>query len=262
MDILVTGAPGWLGTRLTQALCRGLDGDAPAFPEAQVRCLVERGRDPSPVTRLGAILVEGDLTKPNTLGNALERADLVFHIAGVIHPRWRTADFFKINTVGTGNLLAASAEAGVKRFCYVSSNSVGGLNLRRDRLMTEDDPPSPYMAYGRSKFRAEELARRYHQDGTLETVILRPCWYYGPGQPLRQTRLFKMIRTGRPIVFGDGENRRSLSYIDNVVHGLILAAKSGNASGQTYWLADERPYETIEIYRTVARLLAARPRII
>lgn len=64
-----------------------------------------------------------------------------------------------------------------------------------------------------------------------------------------------MIKTGRPPLFGDGENLRSMSYIDHVAQGLILAATVPQAAGQTYWIADERPYTTREIYGTVAKLL-------
>ncbi len=258
MKILVTGAPGWLGSRFVEGLCHGLDGESRPFPESSVRCLVGPGLDPSWAGKLGVESVTGDLTRAETLGRAAEGVELVFHLAGVIHPKWRTAELFALNTAGTRNLLTASVQAGVKRFIYVSSNSVGGVNLRRDQLMTENDPPRPYMAYGRSKHLAEEAVNRSHQQGLLETVIIRPCWFYGPGQPLRQTRLFKMIKAGRPVVFGDGENLRSMSYIENTVRGLILSAKSEKSNGQTYWIADERPYRTIEIYETVARLLEVK----
>jgi nucleoside-diphosphate-sugar epimerase len=86
-------------------------------------------------------------------------------------------------------------------------------------------------------------------------VILRPCWFYGPQQPARQTRFFSMIRKGNPIIFGSGENLRSMSYVDNSCPGILLATESARANGQTYWIADERPYTTNEIYRTVAELL-------
>ena len=96
----------------------------------------------------------------------------------------------------------------------------------------------------------------YERSGGDERFLVPK--YIRPGQPLRQTRLFKMIKAGRPVVFGDGENLRSMSYIENTVRGLILAAKSEKSNGQTYWIADERPYRTIEIYETVARLLEVK----
>lgn len=91
--------------------------------------------------------------------------------------------------------------------------------------------------------------------GAIETTILRPCWFYGPGQPERQTRFFKMIQKGRPVMFGDGHNQRSMSYVDNTVDALMLVLENEKAVGQTYWIADERPYRTVEIYATVAEIL-------
>ena len=162
---------------------------------------------------------------------------------------------FAVNTRGTRNLLEACVRAGVRRFVHVSSNSAAGANVRRDRLMDEEDSCRPYMAYGRSKSLAEKTVDHFHEEGLMQTVIIRPCWYYGPGQPERQTRLFKMIKSGKPFIFGDGENQRSLSYVDNTVLALLLTARSDQADGETYWIADERPYRTIEIYEVIARLL-------
>ena len=253
MKILVTGAPGWLGSRLVQGIYNGVEGAA-GLSAPDVRCLVGPGMDPAQIEALGARPVLGDITKPDTLEEAVADIDLVFHLAGLIHPK-RLAELYAINTDGTRNLLAAAQARGVKRFVYVSSNSVGGSNLRRDKLMTEDETPRPYMAYGKSKLLAEQAVHDAQATGNIESVIVRPCWFYGPGQPPRQTRFFKMIKSGKPLVFGDGHNLRSMSYVDNTVQGLLLAATSERAVGETYWLADEQPYETLEIYGTVAKLL-------
>jgi nucleoside-diphosphate-sugar epimerase len=69
-----------------------------------------------------------------------------------------------------------------------------------------------------------------------------------------------MIKSGRPIIFGDGENLRSMSYIDNVIQAMLLAERTPHAAGNVYWVADERPYKTIEIYETIARILGVRIR--
>jgi nucleoside-diphosphate-sugar epimerase len=92
----------------------------------------------------------------------------------------------------------------------------------------------------------------------METVILRPCWFYGPNQPKRQTKFFKMIQKGNPLVFGSGLNFRSMSYVDNTSQAMILAATKKEAVGNTYWIADARPYTTLEIYQTVAELLEVK----
>jgi nucleoside-diphosphate-sugar epimerase len=252
MKTLVTGAPGWLGDTLVEALVKG----SPDFEvkTRDVRCLVIKGANTARLKSLGVEIAEGDIRDPSTLMDVAKGIDTVFHCAGLIHPK-KISEVYDINTRGTENMITAASYAGVKRFVHVSSNSPAGTNRSRDKLMKESDAPRPYKAYGRSKMLAERIVQNFQKQEKIETVIVRPCWFYGPNQPARQTRFFKMIKAGNPIVFGDGNNLRSMSYVDNLVQGLVLAEKTEKASGQIYWIADARPYPTNEIYRTVAELL-------
>src|ERR1700690_699756 len=91
--------------------------------------------------------------------------------------------------------------------------------------------------------------------GKIETVIVRPPWFYGPNQPPRQTLFFQMVRDGKAPIVGSGQNLRSMGYVDNLCQGLLLAAMAGQANGQTYWIADRRPYSMNEVIDTIERLL-------
>jgi nucleoside-diphosphate-sugar epimerase len=256
--VFVTGAPGWLGNRLVGGLCTGLR-DYMALPKAkEVRCLVLPGLDTSYLRQFKNVeVVRGDITKPDTIKGSVKGCDTVIHCAGIIHPK-KAADFYSINTRGTENVLEEAIKSGVKRFVYVSSNSPAGINISRDILLTEKNPYNPYKHYGKSKMMAEQIVQKAFGEGKIETVIVRPYWFYGEGQPKRQTEFFAMIKKGRPPLFGDGHNLRSMSYIDNAAAGLILAATSKRAMGKTYYIADEKPYEAIEIYRTIAALLKVK----
>lgn len=248
--VLVTGVPGWLGTRFVEILAK---------ENRDIRCLVIKGSDTTHLKKLGADIVEGDITRPETLQSVAEGVETVFHIAGIIHPKlFGTGDFFRINTHGTKNMLHAAIKANVKRFVYVSSNSPAGVNYNRNVLMNEFMPPKPYMKYGKSKLLAEKAVNEAFVQGKIETVIIRPCWFYGPGQPDRQTKLMKSIKNGKAPLFGDGKNIRSMTYIDNLAEALILAEKTKVATGETYWIADEKPYTTIEIYENIADLLGVK----
>jgi len=101
---------------------------------------------------------------------------------------------------------------------------------------------------------AEAIVRNYSELYNFDYVIIRPCWFYGPNQPERQTKLFRMIKKGKPLIIGDGRNIRSMSYIDNTVQALLLAKKYNKPRG-TFWIADKRPYTMNEIYETIANLL-------
>jgi nucleoside-diphosphate-sugar epimerase len=247
----VTGAPGWLGSRLVECLSEGLPGIEPGG--RPVRCLVLPGQE-APST---AQAVRGDLRSPQDLQRFLEGAagGTVFHCAGIIHPTRGVKEFYQVNVEGTRNLLAAAEAAGVRRFVHMSSNSPLGFNPRRDHLFDESAPYHPYRHYGRSKMQAEQAVGEAGSRGRLETVIVRSPWFYGPNQPPRQSLFFSMIRRGKFPVVGDGENRRSMAYVDNICQGLLLGEKVERARGGTYWIADRRPYSMNEIIRTVEEVM-------
>ena len=259
--VLITGAAGWLGLGLTSALVKGLP-DVPSLrdplPGLRVRCLVLPGQD---VADLSAItpdleIILGDITVPASLDAFFQDAKdaVLFHCAGVIHPR-RVAEFERVNTRGAVNVWEAAARAGVKRAVVMSSNSPCGCNPHPDHLFDEESPYNPYMGYGHSKMLMEIALRERATEMGLETVILRAPWFYGPFQPPRQTEFFIMVRDGKGPLLGQGVNRRSMSYIDNLAQGMILAAGAPRAGGQTYWIADERPYEMREILDTIEMVL-------
>lgn len=260
-QVLVTGALGWLGSRLVESLVCGLPGhDAlkEPYPAARIRCLVLPGQDPAALRRLSDRIdvIAGDLQNAADCRRLCDGAKgaLLFHTAGVIHPR-RVAEFYRVNVKGTDQLLTAAVAVGVKRAVVVSSNSPCGCNPHPDHLFDELSPYHPYMNYGRSKMQMELAVQERQRRGQIETVLIRPPWFYGPNQPPRQTLFFRMIRDGKAPLVGAGRNLRSLGYIDNLCQGLLLAALTPRANGQIYWLADQRPYAMHEIIDTVERLL-------
>jgi len=241
MNILVTGYPGWLGSRLVERLLKE------SRHKLRVLCLRN-----IPVRASSNLqIVRGDVRELYTLIEATRDIDLVIHAAGIIHARPKT--LIEVNAQGTLNMLRACEHNNVDRMIYISSNSAAGYTEDKV-LMTEGTLRKPYMAYGKSKFLAEEYVNGYCTDGKIRALTLRPCWYYFSNQPPRQTRLFKMIQSGRPIIFGDGLNIRSMTYIDNLVDAILLAIESP-FTNRTYWIADERPYTINEIYETIADLL-------
>jgi len=259
--VLVTGALGWLGSRFLEVLIRGLpDHDALREPRTDLRitCLVLPDQDPSPFQQLSdrIDIVVGDLENKNDCQRFCEggKDAVLFHTAGLIHPR-RVSELYSVNVLGTRNLLEAAAQAGIRRAVVVSSNSPCGCNPHPDHLFDEFSPSRPYLNYGRSKMQMELAVNEFFRAGRIETVIIRPPWFYGPNQPARQTVFFRMIREGKAPIVGSGENLRSMSYVDNLCQGLLLAASVSGAGGKTFWIADRRPYSMNEIVDTIERLL-------
>jgi nucleoside-diphosphate-sugar epimerase len=245
---IVTGAAGWLGTALTAAL---------ASRPGRLRLGVLDAAEAERVTALapGAEVVAGDLSAPGTAQRLLADAvgADVIHAAGLIHPR-AVADFERVNVGGTRAVLDAARAARARRLVHISSNSPFGVNPTPEDVFHAEEPYHPYMGYGRSKMQAEQLIRAAHGDG-IETVVVRPPWFYGPHQPARQTRFFTAVRTGRFPLVGDGSNRRSMVHVDNLVDGVVRAELTSAAAGRAYWIADRRPYPMREVVETVREAL-------
>ncbi len=195
---IVTGAPGWLGTRLVETLVTGMSevpGLEAPLGERRVRCLCLPGSDTSSLSKLSdrVQLVEGDLTDAASVKRLFEGAKgaTVFHSAGVIHPTRGVKQFTDVNVEGTRRIAAEAESAGARRLVHVSSNSPIGVNPRPDHVFDEQSPYAPYMGYGKSKMLGEEIVNAAGKGGKLETVIIRPPWFYGPGQPARQAPLLR-----------------------------------------------------------------------
>src|SRR5262249_33211914 len=196
---VVTGAAGWLGQNLVRAL---------APHRERVRCLVRGADDASLLSVVGPSVetVVGDVRDPAALDALFDGIGpaTVFHAAGVIHPEGKIRSLFDVNVGGTQLTLDRARRAGAVRFAHVSSNSPFGANPSPFDRFTEDSPYNPYMAYGQSKLEAEQLVMRSYEHGDLQTVILRPPWFYGPFQPVRQSQFLGAVRRGRFPLVGDG----------------------------------------------------------
>jgi nucleoside-diphosphate-sugar epimerase len=251
--VVVTGGAGWFGRNLMRRLVA--DG------RRSIRVLVANAEDAAQLEILSPIVapVVGDVRDATAVAALFDGLDAptVFHAAGIIHPQGSTRMLFDVNVAGTEVVLDGARRAGAGRFVHTSSNSPFGANQRPTDRFTEDSPFHPYLSYGRSKFEGEELVRRYQQRGDLETVILRPPWFYGPEQPARQDQFFSAIRKGRFPLVGEGTQQRSMVFTGNLVQGALLAETAEAAPGEAYWIADAEPYPLRDIFAGVREALAA-----
>lgn len=251
---IVTGAAGWLGTGLVSALT----GDGTYGRSGTIRGLVQPG---VPVAHLPEALevVRGDITDPASLDALFEGLsgdiDLI-HAAGAVHVPSLVEDFDTINHIGARNVMEAALRHGVRRVVHVSSNSPFGANGARSDRFGNDEPYHPYLAYGRSKMEGELAVLAAVENG-LNVVMVRPPWFYGPHQPERQTTFFTMVRKGKFPILGDGGQVRSMTYIDNLVQGIVRAELTDTEPGKAWWIADAEPYTINQIVETVGDALRA-----
>jgi nucleoside-diphosphate-sugar epimerase len=238
---LVTGATGFTGGHLARMLAgRG----------CEVTCLARPGKDVTELEQAGCRVVRGDLTKQDTLKDAVKGMDKVYHIAALYREENVPRSMFRdVNVGGTRNLLEASLDAGVKRFIHCSTVGVQGEIGKPPA--TEETPYNPGDAYQESKMEGELLALDFHRQRGLGVVVFRPVGIYGPGD----TRFLKLFRNFRFGMFGSGEVLYHLTYIDDLTEGIRLAGTVPGVEGQVFTLAGERYTTLNELYAVIAEVL-------
>ncbi|MFB9314865.1 NAD-dependent epimerase/dehydratase family protein [Nocardioides plantarum] len=255
---VLTGGGGWFGRAFLDAIARPRPEHGPVARDGEVRVLAAVPAEVTDILEVlpRAVVHVGDVADPAVVARLLDGAAgaSVVHAAGVIHPE-RVSDFERVNVGGTRALLAAAAEAGVRRLVHLSSNSAFGVNPTPTDRFRQHEPYRPYLGYGASKMRAEQLVLEASTAGRVETVAVRPPWFYGPFQPARQSTFFAMVAAGRFPVLGDGRQARSMVHVDNLVQGVALAEQHPDAAGRAFWVADREPYTMADIVATVERVL-------
>jgi len=233
--LLVTGATGFVGDTLTASLIK---------KGHRVRVLCRRKEDAGKFSSKAEVAF-GDITKPETLKNALRGVDTVFHLAGLVSYSKPRGELFRINAKGTENLLAHCEN--VDRFIFSSSVSVyGEIKGKAD----ENYPLSPRTHYGESKAEAERLIL----DSGVKSVILRIAPIYGRGSPSWNKNL-GLLERGFPI--SNTKNTTHVVHISDVIQAFEGALKRGKG---VYNIAGGAPVPFTDFAETIVRQLGKRPR--
>lgn len=252
MRVLLTGATGLLGGHLVRALRER---------DEWIRALVLPAEDARSLEALGVEVVRGDITEAGKLEAAVQECELVFHLAGMMGV-WRPlADYLRVNVEGTQNLYQAALKAGVRRFVHTSSHTVYGLGY--GRFLTEDEPLRPDAdPYSLSKAEGDRLVRRLMLTSSMETVIIRPGTFFGPGDKLHFARIADKLRRGRGVILGRGDNHLPFCYVDDIVQGYLLAGYHPQAPGNVYNITNDQPLTQLEIFNEIADAIGGeRPRL-
>ncbi|MBC7187002.1 MAG: NAD-dependent epimerase/dehydratase family protein [Calditrichaeota bacterium] len=244
MKALVTGANGFIGSHLVERLVQ---------QGHQVRCLVRATSNLRWLQGLDVEFTQGSLADPSSLEPALGGVQVVFHLAGATKAATREG-FFAANTQGTANLLRACRAAGHPRVVFVSSQAAAGPS-DGVRAKTELDQSAPLTAYGESKLQAELLVREYAAEG--EAVIVRPPVVFGP-RDRDVLVLFRYVAHRLCPLLGRGPRLLSIVYVDDLVSGLLLAATSPKAIGNTYFVCNDQPVDWEAFADTIAAAMGHR----
>lgn len=243
--VFVTGGSGFIGGRLIERL--RAEGHL-------VRALARSATAAESVGAHGAEPVTGELADVAAMRAGADGCQLAFHAAATLGDWGRREDFERGNVQGTGNVLRACREAGVRRFVHVGTEAalLAGKPLVQADETAPLRPDSPVL-YCSTKARAEQEVLDANSD-SFETVVVRPRFVWGPGDTTLLPVIVEMVRKGRFAWVGGGRHRTSTTHVENTVEGLVLGATRGRP-GNAYFITDGEPVVFREF---VERLLATQ----
>jgi len=250
--VLVTGAGGFLGGAVAQALVR--DGYS---VRALIRSSSGKARCPA-----SADVVVGDLRDAGAMKHAVAGVEAIVYLAGKAHalddPGGDEEQYEQVNVEGTKHLLKAAQAVGVSRIVFASSVKVFGETT--DGCVDESVRPNPATAYARSKWLAEQLLSDYAQQTGAMAVSLRLSMVYGPTEKGNLFRMMSAIDRGRFPPFPNIDNKRSLVHVSNVVQAMRCCLRQERTRLPAYIVADASPYSTTQLYDSLRTGLGrARP---
>ena len=253
--ILVTGATGFVGRALVSELVAN---------GSQIKALVRKVSTDLSVVVEQVVVDLGEIEGKVAISDEFAGVDAVIHAAARVHiMQDRSAnpldEFRKLNRDATLALAGLAADAGVKRFVFLSSIGVNGNNNMKP--FGEKDPPNPQGPYAISKYEAEQGLLALANKTSMEVVIIRPPLVYGPNAPGNFGTLVNWLRRGVPLPLGGINNKRSFVALDNLVSFIALCAdrsRSPKAANQVFLISDGEDVSTTQLLHKLADALGKK----
>jgi dihydroflavonol-4-reductase len=245
--VLVTGATGLTGGALARELIRR---------GQPVRALVRDATRAAPLAALGIDLVEGDIRSAESIDRAITGCRLVYHIAAVYRTAGHPDSYYhQVNVEAAGHVLASARRHGVERVVHCSTVGVHGHVSQFPS--DETAPYNPGDIYQETKLAGELVAQQAIAEGQSVSIV-RPAGIYGPGD-LRFLKLFKTVHTRTFRMFGNGEIPYHLTYIDDLVAGIILCGEHPAARGEIFIICGDEYITLNELVKLVAQAVGVPP---
>lgn len=249
-SVVVTGATGFTGTHLVRTLL-GHGHDVVAFTRRQ--------SDTAALRSMGARCIPVKLHDLDSVTNGFRqvgKVDRVFSVAAAFRSQHADlAEFRRVNVEGARNVLEAGVAAGSRRLIHCST--VGVQGEIEEPPAKESYRTAPGDVYQSTKLEGERIAVGMAQDGA-PVVVVRPVGIYGPGDT-RFLKLFRSIARGRMVMIGSGETLYHLTYVTDLVNGMVLASEHDDARGEVFTLGGPRYTTLNELMARVAKAIGKSP---
>lgn len=198
---------------------------------------------------------------------ALEGVEAVIHAAARVHVMHEhssdpLAEYRRVNVEGTLRLARQAAEAGVRRFVFISSIKVNGEASESGRPFSAQDVPSPLDPYGISKLEAEQGLMALAVETGMEVVVIRPVLVYGPGVKANFRSMMRWLAKGIPLPLGAVHNKRSLLALDNLVDLIMTCLDHRAAANQIFLASDGEDLSTSELLQRLGAALGRPARLL
>lgn len=247
MKALVTGSSGFIGSHLVEALLK---------KGFRVHCLIRKDSHLEWIKDQNVNFIVADYLNKSTLYKPLAGMEYIFHLGAVINaPDWDS--YYKINTLGTKNIIEVCAEVNpdIKKFIFVSSIAASGPSYQKI-FKKETDECRPVSLYGKSKLYAEQIVTEFEYK--IPIVIVRPANILG----IRQKELFSVLKLVKKRIIpmlGNRDLQTSICFVQDLVTALILVAENDQACGETYFVSDNKAYSWFEMLTCIAKILKVYP---
>lgn len=207
------------------------------------------------------------LSSKEIFEDCLMDVEVVIHAAARVHQMNDLAEdpykeFMETNCFGTLNLARQAAQAGVKRFIFLSSIKVNGEESHPGSPFSFDDPRMPKDPYGISKAKAEEGLLKIAAETRLEVTIIRPPLVYGPDVKANFAALLKLASKNVPLPLGSINNKRSFVALDNLVNLIVTCIDHPKAANQVFLVSDDNDVSTSKLFSIMAEAFGKKARLI
>ncbi len=235
LKVLVTGGSGFIGTRLIDELLK--EGH-------EVKIFDKRDSQKYP-----NLVTIGDVRDEQALTKACEGMDVIYNLAAEHADNVTPISLYEeVNVGGAENVIKAAQKNNIKKIIFTSSVAIYGLN-RGEPDETFD--AQPFNEYGRTKYEAEKIFIKWQEEDPQNSlVIIRPCVIFGENNRGNVYNLMKQIYSGKFIMVGNGENKKSMGYVGNIAK-LLLEMINAKEGLTLYNFADKPDLKSIEIVNII-----------